>query len=49
MIDNWRKQSYGTRLANVALRPGTRHAIRLEYFESTGNARVKLVWDAGVR
>jgi beta-glucosidase len=48
VLDNWRKQSYGTRLANVALRPGSRHAIRLEYFESTGNARVKLVWDAGV-
>jgi len=48
LIDNWRKQSYGTRLANVALRPGTRHDVRLEYFESTGNARVKLVWDAGV-
>jgi len=49
VIDNWRKQSYGTRLATVALRGGTAHAIRLEYFESTGNARVKLVWDAGVR
>jgi beta-glucosidase len=48
LIDNWRKQSYGTRMANVALRPGTRHDVRLEYFESTGNARVKLVWDAGV-
>src|SRR6185503_1003837 len=24
------------------------HAIRLEYFETTGNARVRLVWDAGV-
>ena len=48
LIDNWRKQSYGARLAAVTLRPGTRHDIRLEYFESTGNARVKLVWDAGV-
>jgi len=48
VIDNWRKQSYGTRMANVLLRPGTRHDLRLEYFESTGNARVKLVWDAGV-
>jgi beta-glucosidase len=48
LIDNWRKQSYGTRMANVTLRPGTRHDVRLEYFESTGNARVKLVWDAGV-
>jgi beta-glucosidase len=49
IIDNWRKQSYGSRFADVALRPGSRHDIRLEYFESTGNARVKLVWDAGVR
>jgi beta-glucosidase len=48
IIDNWRKQSYGTRFANVTLRPGTTHALKLEYFESTGNARVKLVWDAGV-
>ena len=48
LIDDWEKRSYGARLANVALEPGSRHAIRLEYFESTGNARVKLVWDAGV-
>ena len=49
VIDNWRKQSYGTRFATVSWRPGTKHDLRLEYFESTGNARVKLVWDAGVR
>ncbi len=48
LIDNWKKQSYRTRLANVSLAPGSKHDIRLEYFESTGNARVKLVWDAGV-
>jgi beta-glucosidase len=48
VIDNWRKQSYGTQLAGVNLRPGTTHDIRLEFFESTGNARVKLVWDAGM-
>ena len=48
IVDNWRKQSYGHHLANVRLAPGSRHDIRLEYFESTGNARVKLVWDAGV-
>ena len=28
--------------------PGSAHRIRLEYFESTGNARLKLLWDAGV-
>jgi beta-glucosidase len=49
LIDDWQKRSFGARLAPVALRPGSRHEIRLEYFESTGNARVKLVWDAGVK
>jgi beta-glucosidase len=48
LIDNWRKASYRSRLAEVSLAPGSRHEIRLEYFESTGNARLKLVWDAGV-
>ncbi|HEX9728262.1 MAG TPA: glycoside hydrolase family 3 N-terminal domain-containing protein [Gemmatimonadales bacterium] len=48
IVDNWRKQSYRTVMADVDLEPGSLHDIRLEYFESTGNARVKLVWDAGV-
>ena len=48
-IDNWKKQSFGTRTVDVALAPGSAHEIRLEYFESTGNARVKLVWNAGVQ
>ena len=48
VIDNWRKQSFGTRMADIQLVPGSTHEIRLEYFESTGNARLKLVWDAGV-
>jgi len=49
LIDDWEKRSYGSRLANVKLAPGSSHDVRLEYFESTGNARVKLVWDAGIR
>ena len=48
LIDNWRKQSHGTRLADVALSPGSVHDLRLEFFESTGPARIRLVWDAGV-
>jgi beta-glucosidase len=48
VIDNWKKQSYRTRMTKVAFAPGSKHDVRLEYFESTGNARVKLVWDAGV-
>jgi beta-glucosidase len=48
IIDNWKKQSYGRRTTNVRWTPGASHAVRLEYFESTGNARLKLIWDAGV-
>jgi beta-glucosidase len=48
VIDNWEKRSYGNRLATVQWQAGTTHDIRLEYFESTGNARVKLIWDVGV-
>jgi beta-glucosidase len=47
LIDNWKKQSYGEHLASVALAPGSRHQLRLEYFETTGSARLKLVWDTG--
>ena len=48
LIDNWRKQSYRTTLVPMALAGGSVHDLRLEYFETTGNARVRLVWDAGV-
>ena len=48
VIDNWRKQSYGTRIVDVKWAAGSSHRVRLEYFESTGNARLKLLWDAGV-
>jgi beta-glucosidase len=46
-IDDWKKQSYGTHAADVRWTPGSTHTIRLEYFESTGSARLKLMWDAG--
>lgn len=48
VIDNWRKQSFGRRFAAVTWAPGSSHRLRLEYFESTGVARVKLLWNAGV-
>jgi beta-glucosidase len=47
VIDNWIKKSYATRAVAVTWAPGTRHDLRLEYFETTGNARVRLLWDAG--
>ena len=47
VIDNWRKESFRTTLIDANLSPGS-HEFRLEYFESTGNARLRLVWDHGV-
>ncbi|HEY3885073.1 MAG TPA: glycoside hydrolase family 3 C-terminal domain-containing protein, partial [Vicinamibacterales bacterium] len=47
-IDDWKKQSFGRHVVDVAWTPGSAHRVRLEYFESTGNARLKLIWDAGV-
>jgi len=47
-IDHWRKASYGTQRTAVRLAGGTSHRVRLEYFEATGNARLKLLWDAGI-
>ena len=47
VIDNWRKQSCGTRAVDVAWAPGSTHSLRLDYYESTGIARLKLLWDAG--
>ena len=46
VIDRWFKRSFGRQVVNVDLAPGTHHDLRLEFFESTGNARLKLLWDA---
>ncbi|HEX6307532.1 MAG TPA: glycoside hydrolase family 3 N-terminal domain-containing protein [Longimicrobiales bacterium] len=48
LIDNWRKQSYRTMLTDVSLEPGRAYDLRLEFFESTGNARLRLIRDAGI-
>jgi beta-glucosidase len=48
VIDNWKKESFRARLADVRFAAGTSHDIRIEYFETTGNAKLKLVWDGGV-
>jgi beta-glucosidase len=48
VIDDWQKRSYDTRLVDVTWAPGSTHRIKLEYFETTGVARVKLIWNAGI-
>jgi beta-glucosidase len=48
-IDQWFKRSFGTQRVEVRLAAGTSHRVRLEYYEATGNARLRMLWDAGVR
>jgi beta-glucosidase len=47
VIDNWKKQSYRTRSAVVQWEPRSEHRVRLEYFETVGNARIRLLWESG--
>jgi len=44
VVDRWFKRSFSVTMSKQAIAPGT-HDIRLEYFESTGNARLKLAWE----
>ena len=47
VIDRWSKETSGRWVAPVRLPPG-RHAIRIAYHERRGNAKLALLWDAGV-
>jgi beta-glucosidase len=48
ILDHWRKQSFGTHAADFAFEPGRTYDLRIEFFESTGNARIQLIWNAGI-
>lgn len=48
LIDSWKKESYRLRTSPLKCVKGREYDIRLEFFESRGNAQVRLVWDAGI-
>jgi len=48
VIDNWKKQTYSTLLADYAFEKDKQYDIRIEFFEPNGNAHLKLVWNVGV-
>ncbi|MBK7028856.1 MAG: glycoside hydrolase family 3 C-terminal domain-containing protein [Bacteroidales bacterium] len=48
LIDNWQKSSFQTQMVEVQFIQGNEYDIRVEYFESSGSARLKLIWDAGI-
>lgn len=48
LIDTWEGASFDTLLRPVEMQQGRSYKIRLVYHESSGSARLKLIWDSGV-
>lgn len=48
IIDNWKKQTFTTSLADFSFEKGKQYDIRIEFFEPNGNATIKLIWNIGV-
>lgn len=48
LIDNWKKQTYSTKLAEFSFEKNKVYNIRVEFFEPNGNAHIKLIWNVGV-
>lgn len=48
LIDNWHKQSSGQITRLWEFHQDAEYRLRLEFFETTGNAHLQLIWNAGV-
>jgi len=48
VIDNWKNQSFSTLSAGLYFEKEREYDIRVEYFESSGSGRLKLIWDVGI-
>ncbi|WP_341906243.1 glycoside hydrolase family 3 N-terminal domain-containing protein [Fluviicola taffensis] len=46
LIDRWNKQSYHTDLVNYSFKKGKKYAIRIEFHETQGDGKLKLLWNA---
>ncbi|MBG9377752.1 glycoside hydrolase family 3 C-terminal domain-containing protein [Panacibacter sp. DH6] len=49
LIDNWQKQTYTTKLADLSMEQGKLYNLRVEFYEPKGNAQIKLVWNADLK
>ena len=49
IIDNWKSQTYSTELADFSFEKDKEYDIKIEFFESQGYSRLKLVWNIGVK
>lgn len=48
LIDTWNKQSYSTTLTDFYFEKGKEYLLKIEYKESSGNARFRLIWNADI-
>jgi beta-glucosidase len=48
LINRWTKNSYSTQLASIVIEKDKYYDLKVEFYEPAGNARIKLVWDAGI-
>ncbi|HEY6976118.1 MAG TPA: glycoside hydrolase family 3 C-terminal domain-containing protein [Chitinophagaceae bacterium] len=48
IIDNWKKQTYSTLLAEYYFEKDKSYDIKVEFFEPVGNAHLKLIWNVDV-
>ena len=48
IIDNWKKQTYSTLLADYYFQKDKQYNVRIEFFEPNGNAHLKLIWNVDV-
>jgi beta-glucosidase len=47
IVDNWRKQTYRSTLADFNFIEGREYDLKVEFFESSGSVWLKMVWDVG--
>ena len=48
LIDNWRKQTYRTVTHEIDIKKDQLYDLKIEFFETTGNTKLKMVWNQGV-
>lgn len=48
IIDNWRKQSFGTKTNSFYFEKDKLYDIKIEFYETVGNVWFKLIWDAEI-
>lgn len=49
IIDNWRKQTVRQVTEQYQFKKGKTYDIKLEFYETTGNVNLKLIWNLGLK